>query len=114
MRFARSGNGRGMIYRQSSFLFLFSSSFIIHHFSVIFSDQSIGVEDQDDAAIAQFGRAGDAANLYQRIVDGAHDDFALTENAIYSDACGARAAADDESVKSPRRTSVKCSSHSAK
>src|SRR5436853_2259614 len=78
------------------------------------ANQSISVEDQDDAAIAQFGCAGDAASLYQRIVDGAHDDFALTDNAIYSDACGARTAADDESVKSPRRTSVKCSSHSAK
>jgi hypothetical protein len=56
------------------------------------------VEDQHDAAIAQFGGTGYPVHTNQRIRDRFHHDLALTDDAIHDQADRRMAGANDDRV----------------
>src|SRR5215467_5395534 len=61
--------------------------------------QVLRIEYQDNAPIAELGRAGDARHLNQRIADRPHHNLPLSQNSIYRDPNRVPTRAYDENMK---------------
>jgi hypothetical protein len=61
--------------------------------------QRTRVEDQNDSTVAKLGRAGDARDLNERVIDRPNNYLSLPEYSVNGDAHGIQTAADYESMK---------------